>query len=194
MGEEQRIAEFLKYYCDGGQQLRRACCEVLFEIRWPLHLPEDFTKLRPGTLRDLDLVAPVHAQMSWEESGVNPLESDPEGFRQRCSRRLQRNRTYVWIEDDVLLFKADVISETPEAAYIEGVWLHPSKSGNGDGLRCLTQLLKTLLARTESVCLLTNVENEHAQNFYRKAGFKERGMYDSIFLKSPNSDSLTSTH
>jgi ribosomal protein S18 acetylase RimI-like enzyme len=195
MGEQQRIEEFLEYYAEGGQQPRRACREVLFELRWPVETRDEIPGLRLGTVEDLDLVVPVHAQMSFEESGIDPLEKDPLGFRERCARRLRQNRTYVWIEDGELLFKADVISDTPEVIYLEGVWVSPDKSGKGHALRCLSQLAQTLLKRTDSICLLTNIENEKARKFYQKAGFKVRGIYDSIFLKSSTEDSASnSTH
>jgi predicted GNAT family acetyltransferase len=76
------------------------------------------------------------------------------------------------------------MSETPEAVYLEGVWISPEKSGKGYALRCLSQLSAELLQRATSICLLTNVENEKAQAFYKRSGFKVRGIYDSIFLKS----------
>jgi predicted GNAT family acetyltransferase len=191
MGEAQRIEEFLSYYSDGGQQLRRACRELLFELRWPIEIREEVSGLRLGTVDDLDLVVPVHAQMAFEESGVNPLERDAAGFRERCARRLQQNRTYVWVENGELLFKADVISETPETIYIEGVWMNQEKGGKGYALRCLSQLARTLLARAASICLLTNIKNERARKLYERAGFKLRGVYDSIFLNSTSTAAPT---
>jgi ribosomal protein S18 acetylase RimI-like enzyme len=193
MGEEHRIAEFLNYYSDGGQELRLACTEVLFELTWPIQVLKEVTKLRLGTIDDLDLIVPVHAQMSFEESGVNPLVKDPDGFRKRCARRLEQNRTYVWVEDGKLIFKADIISETPDAAYLEGIWVNPDYSGQGYALRCLSQLSKTLLQRSRSICLLTNVKNSSAQKLYKRAGFKVRGIYDSIFLKPSPAPCLESS-
>jgi ribosomal protein S18 acetylase RimI-like enzyme len=194
MGEEHRIAEFLNYYySDGGQELRHACTEILFELTWPIPVLEKVTNLRLGMVEDLELVVPVHAQMSFEESGVDPLVKDPVGFRKRCARRLEQNRTYVWVEDGKLIFKADVITETSDAAYVEGIWVNPDYSGQGYALRCLTQLSRKLLERTRSICLLTNVKNGSAQKLYKRAGFKVRGIYDSIFLKSAPAASIEVT-
>ena len=183
MAEAKSAASFLKYYSDGTQQFSRESQQVLLELSWPLLDLEEVKGLRPGTLEDLDLVVPVHAAMSFDESGVDPLSVDPNGFTTRCARRLQRNRTYVLVENNKLLFKADVIAETPEAIYLEGVWASPEISGQGCALRCLTQLAQVLLSRSDSICLLSNIENERAQAFYLKAGFTQRGVYDSIFLK-----------
>ena len=183
MAEKECVASFLKYYGNGGQQLSRSSQQVLFELRWPLSDPYDVKGLRLGTVADLDLIAPVHARMSFDESGVDPLARDPLGFTRRCARRLHKNRTYVLINDDKLLFKADVIAETSEVAYLEGIWANPEVSRNGYALSCLIQLSKILLTRTKSICLLSNIENERAKGLYLKAGFIKRGVYDTIFLQ-----------
>ena len=193
MGEEERIAEFLSYYSDGGQELRHACTEILFELSWPVQVLPEVLGLRLGTVDDLDLILPIHAQMSFEESGVNPLEKDPVGFRRRCTRRLEQNRTYVWVEEGKLIFKADIISETTEATYLEGIWVNPEYSGKGYALRCLSQLARTLLKRSRAICLLANIENGDAQKFYKRAGFIARGIYDSIFLMESSATTAESS-
>jgi predicted GNAT family acetyltransferase len=128
---------------------------------------------------------PVHAQMAFEESGVNPMESDPVGFSARCLRRIEQKRTWVWIESGELIFKADVISDTPAAWNLECVWLNPAHRSKGLGLRCLSQLVRELLTQKPraSVCVFVNEQNLAALNFYQRAGFKDRGIYDTAFLK-----------
>src|SRR5215470_2915762 len=50
-------------------------------------LPDLFySELRPATVAELELVMPVQAELAYAESGVNPLEVDPKGFRERCLR------------------------------------------------------------------------------------------------------------
>ena len=51
----------------------------------------------------------------------------------------------MWVEDGTLMFKADVITDTPEVVYLEGVWVDPSERGNGNGLRCMSQLNREFL-------------------------------------------------
>lgn len=182
VGEQERIQGFLTYYSEGGQETRLACRELLFELRWPIAVREGISGLRPATTEDLDLVMPLHAQMAFEESGVNPLEKDPEGFRQRCTHRIEKGRTWVLVQNGALLFKADVISDTPEVTYLEGVWVNPDERGKGYGLRCLSQLAQTLLSRSQSLCLLVNETNTAAQLFYKRAGYKLRSAYDTIFV------------
>ncbi len=182
MGEQERMAEFWGYYREGGQEMRRACRELLLELNWPVQVREEVPELRRATLEHLELVLPVHAQMAFEESGVDPLETDPKRFRERCARRIEQGRTWVLVEDGKLIFKADAIAETPDAVYLEGVWVSPEHRDTGVGLRCMSQLARTLLAKTKSIILFVNDENKKAQRFYHNAGFKTRASYDTIFL------------
>jgi predicted GNAT family acetyltransferase len=183
IGEQEKIERFWNYYADAGQSPRLLCRELLFEQCWPVEVREAVHGLRRATLDDLDLVMPVQAQMAFEESGVNPMEVDPTGFRLRCARRIEQGRAWVWVENGRLIFKADIIAETPEVSYVEGIYVNPEERGNGYGLRCMSQLSRTLLARTRSVCMLVNEKNHEAQAFYLKAGYKLRSYYDTIFLQ-----------
>lgn len=183
MGEQDKIERFWSHYAEAGQTPRLICRELMFEQSWPVEVGEDVPGLRLATLGDLALVAPVQARMAFEESGVNPLDKDPEGFRRRCARRIEQGRVWVWVEDGRLIFKADIVAETPEVNYLEGVWVDPSERGTGHGLRCVLQLTRTLLQQCDAVSLFANEQNRSAVAFYTKAGFKQRSCYDTIFLK-----------
>jgi uncharacterized protein len=183
MAEQEKVEEFWNHYADDGQPMRLACRELLFELKLGLEARSKVEGLRLATIDDLHLVAPVHAAMAEAESGINPLETDREGFLQRCARRINKNRVWVLIEEDQLIFKADIQAETPEVIYLEGVYVNPAHRGSGLARRCFTQLCQMLLSRTRSICVLANEENEKAHAFYRMCGFKRISNYDTIFLK-----------
>lgn len=183
LGEQDKVETFWSYYADGGQAPRLFCRELLLEQRWPIEVREAVPGLRPATLSELDLVVPAHAQSALDESGVDPLQVDPEGFRQRCARRIEQGNTWVWIENGRLIFKAEVITDSSLVSYLEGVWVDPQERGNGIGSRCMAQLGRSLLSRSTSVCLLVNEKSEGARAFYKSAGYKVIGCYDTIFLK-----------
>ncbi|HEV7860150.1 MAG TPA: GNAT family N-acetyltransferase [Pyrinomonadaceae bacterium] len=182
LGQRERLREFWSDYAEGGQASRLACTEMLFEQRWPVAVQPEVKELRVATQDDLELVMPAHAQMAHEESGVNPLEVDEAGFRRRCARRIAQGRVWVWVEDGRLIFKADIIAETPRCVYLEGIYVHPAERSKGYGSRCLSQLGQSLLQRADSICLLVNEENQKARDFYLRAGYKLRSTYDTIFL------------
>jgi len=176
------VDRFLNYYTQALVKPRLVCYELLLQNR-STDSVETVGSLRPATSNELELVVPAHARMAFEEKGVNPLEVDPAGFLQRCAHRVQQGRVWVAIEDGRLKFKANVVSETPEVTYLEGVYVSPDHRGNGYGRRCLTQLTNHLLEHTDSVCLLVNQENLAAQGCYRKAGYQFHEYYDTLYLQ-----------
>ena len=182
IGEQGQIGRFWDYYAGAGQEMRLFCRELLFELRYPVEVHPPVPGLRPATLAELEPLMAVHAEMALEESGVNPLEVDPAGFRRRCARRIEQGRTWAYIKEGRLVFKADVISETPEVTYLEGVYVSPEERGQGYGVRCLSQLSQHLLPRSKSICVLVNERNQAAQALYRKARYKLDGVYDTVFL------------
>jgi uncharacterized protein len=182
MGESDKIERFWAHYAEDGRSPRLICRELLMEQRWPVQVREMVPGLRPAVTEDLEQVMVVQAEMAFDESGVNPMEADPEGFRRRCLRRIEQGRVWVWTEEGRLIFKADVISETPEVKYVEGVWVAPEYRGRGYGLRCFSQLSRELLAQSGAVTLLVNEKSPGAVSFYRRAGYKLRSQYDTIFL------------
>lgn len=183
VGDPEKIERFWRHYGRGGQQPRLICRELFFERRAPVEVAEPVPALRLATTADLFQIAQVNAALIREESGVNPLEADAAGFRARITQRIAKGRVWVLTKKGRLVFKAEVLADTPAAAYLEGVFVHPEERGRGVGRRCVTQLASLLLERSESVCLVVNEQNRDAQVFFFKAGFKLRGLYDSIYLK-----------
>jgi uncharacterized protein len=182
MGEQERVADFWMHYSGGGHDRRLACRELLFELRWPVEVCQPISELRLATAAELELVMPIQAEMAFEESGVNPLEVDPEGFRNRCMRRIQQGRTWVVVENGSLLFKADIISRTSDVMYLEGIWTRPDRRNSGIGVRCMSELSQRLLQNAQSICLLVNETNKRTQSFYARCGFRFRATYETIFL------------
>ncbi len=186
MAEQQKIERFWSHYTKADQVMGLFCRELLYELQLPIEKLEEVPGLRLATIDDLEFVLPAHSEMAFAESGVNPLVADPEGFRQRCLRRIQQDRVWIWLENGKLIFKADIISEMREVIYLEGIYVNPADRGKGYGVRCLSQLSRHLLERTKSVCLLVNEQNREAQTLYRKCNFKQRSCYDTIFLQQSN--------
>jgi predicted GNAT family acetyltransferase len=182
-GEQAMIEYFWSYYSKVSGPPRRVCRELLLEQRTSVPPSEPFDNLCPATLAELDSVLQVNAGMIIEESGINPLQTDPAGFRQRTARRIIQGRIWMLIEQGRMIFKTDVMSQTPEVVYLEGVYVNPEERGKGYGLRCLTQLSHHLLRQTKSVCLLVNEQNQSAINFYLRAGYSLQGCYDTVYLQ-----------
>lgn len=183
MGEREKIRVFWEEYKASGQLPRLVCQDLLYEQRSPAAVREEVRGLRLATLADLDLILPIHAQIAREESGVDPLVIDPVAFRARCARRIEQERVWIWIKNGRVIFKVDVVSDLPDAIYLEGTYIDPQDRGKGHGLRCLAQVSRGLLKRAKSICLLVNEKNQEAQSLYRRTGYRLRSHYDTIFLQ-----------
>lgn len=182
IGEEQKIDRFWHYFAEDGREPRVKCRELLLEQRWPTGKFEQVPNLRRATMDDLAHVVSVHAEMAFDESGINPLDVDPVGFRIRTARRVEQGRVWVLIEDGRLIFKADMFSDTLEVIYIEGVYVCPEERGKGYGTRCMMQMGRELLAHAVAISLLVNERNKAAIRLYEKAGYHLRSYYSTIYL------------
>jgi predicted GNAT family acetyltransferase len=186
LGEQGTVEAFWDYFSQAGSKPRRVCRELLLEQRGPVERLEPVDGLRQANPDDLPIILPVNAEMVYEESGVNPLEVDATGFQDRWLRRIEQGRVWVWTENGRLIFNADVMSETPEVIYLEGIYVDANERGQGYGLRCLSQLSFQLLQHAKSLCLFVNEQNVRAQAFYQKSGFKVCANYDTVFLHLKN--------
>ncbi len=182
LAESDKLAKFWCSYAMPGQPPRLTCRELLLELRQAVKDCDTLSELRLATENDLEQVAAVHAQIVLEETGVDPLALDPTGFRRRCAARIAQGRVWVWIKDGELIFKTDVVSETPEAVYIEGLWINPSQRGKGLSKLCLASLCRKLLNQTNAICGFVDAENFVAQALYRKVGFSLIEGYAKIYV------------
>jgi len=75
-----------------------------------------------------------------------------------------------------------VVSDTPQVAYLEGVWVNPESRSNGFGTRCLLQVSRRLLSQSRTVCVFVNELNSAALKFYKRVNFKAKGVFDTVFV------------
>ncbi len=183
-GEQKKVESFWSFYASGERTARLFCRELLLERQTPLNQLEPPLALRQATLEDLEVIVNANAEMVIQESGSNPLAKDRTGFYERIARRIWRGRIWVLIEENKLIFKTDIIAETPYAAYLEGVYVTPERRRQGFGIRCISQLTNLLLSRTKTVCLTVNVKFPGALRFYQRAGYEIASSYDTIYLQN----------
>ncbi|MCS7007844.1 MAG: GNAT family N-acetyltransferase [Gaiellaceae bacterium] len=154
--------------------------QPVFAIRRPPEGPA--TGLRPARLEDLDRLLPACAAAHAEELGVDPLARDPDGFRWRTRAQIEQGRSWLWIEDDVILFKAEASAWTPSAVQLQQVWVDPEARRQGYAERGLRDLCRRLLAAVPTVCLFVRAENMAAIRLYEKVGMEHVLDYRSVLL------------
>ena len=65
---------------------------------------------------------------SWSSASTRS-QRDEDGFRWRMRAQIEDGRSWVWLEDDVILFKAEASAWTPAAVQIQQVWVDPRRAG-----------------------------------------------------------------
>jgi GNAT superfamily N-acetyltransferase len=180
-GEPEEVELFWTNYASPAEPTPNVVRSLVYELRHPVEVPPPAPELRRADLSMVEQVACVHAEIAFSASGINPLEADREGFLRRTAHRIELGRVWVCARDGKLNFKADVVSETPEVIYLEGVYVAPCERGKGFGLRCLAQLNLELLKHARSVVVLVVEGNAPAISLYRRAGFKLHSRHHMFF-------------
>ena len=182
MGESGQVRSFWRYYAPEGTVPRQMRDVTILEQRRPFEGCEELRDLRRALPGEADEVAALHAELVREETGTDPLLTEPEGFRLRCLRRIERERTWIWSEAGRIVYKADVIAMTPEVAYVEGVYVDARKRGRGHGRRCLAEMGRRLLRHVGSVCLFVDEENTRVKDFYLSVGYLPSSRYNILYF------------
>jgi predicted GNAT family acetyltransferase len=181
-GERTQVGQLLEYYKVANRQPRLVRSEILLEQRRAVRGVTAEPNLRVANAEDLDNVASINANLAIAETGVDPMTRDPKGMLARTARRIAQGRVWLLTDDGETIFKADIISDTPQAIFLEGVYVRLEARRKGHGLRCLTQLARNVLTRTNTISLVVNQENKRAQAFYAKVGFEFSSHYNTAYF------------
>ncbi len=180
--EETKLSEFWKQYAKAGEMPRSTSTQLLIATHKVATELDDVVELRIATNDNLDQIVSAHAEMVLALTGTDPLVADHNGFRLRCSERVQKGRVWVWVRDGKLIFKTDIICVTPDAIYIEGLWVNPSERGKGYSGPCLSGLCKQLLNGSNTICGFVDDGNVASRSALMAAGFTEKDKYTRIYL------------
>lgn len=166
----------------GMAEPRLKCTEALFEVSFPFAVQKCEWNIENADMSQLEQVAEAQAEIAFIECGVDPMLKDREGFLKRVARRIEQGRVFTVYSDGKLIFKADIIAETAETIYLEGVYVHPDHRGAGLGSRCLAALTQQLLSRVENICMLSNVDFKGAHTSFEKAGYRRSDQCVTLFV------------
>jgi ribosomal protein S18 acetylase RimI-like enzyme len=181
-GNEIEMARFWDFgFFDKAPRL--ICNELLLEKSISRSPHSMMLNLRPATLDDLEHIVAINSQLFLSESGRNPLLTNPEGFRKRIALRISRDRVWVWTRNDEVIFKVEILADTPQAIYLESLYVAAKDRRKGYGLMGLTQLGSILADSTKHLCLTVNRTSASAIAFYRKAGYQVHSNYQTRYLQ-----------
>jgi predicted GNAT family acetyltransferase len=140
------------------------------------------TGIRAATAADLELLVPACASAHREEIGIDPLERDPDGFRWRTRAQIDEGRSWLWVEDGVICFKAEASAWTPSSVQLQQVWVDPEVRGRGYATRAMRDLCRLLLGQVSTVCLFVRPENTPAIGLYDGIGMRRTISYRSLIF------------
>jgi hypothetical protein len=140
-------------------------------------------RVRPATPDEVDLVMPAAAHMFTAEIGYPPYSGSGHAYRMSLLALIERQHTYVVIEDGEVLFKADVGSVALGCAQIQGVWLAPRLRGRGLAVPAMAAVVEQVMERRAPwVTLYVNDFNTSARATYASVGFEDVGSFSTVLL------------
>ncbi|MGI4896638.1 MAG: GNAT family N-acetyltransferase, partial [Janthinobacterium lividum] len=144
--------------------------------------------VRRATLTELDLVVPACVAMFTEEIGYAPAPPDGGGaYRARISELVSTGRSFVRIDEGrsgpEVVFKAELGAVSPTVVQVQGVWVPPSRRGEGLSEPGMAAVVAAARADgVESVSLYVNDYNARALAAYRRVGFREVGAFATVLF------------
>ena len=157
--------------------------QPLMAIDGPPTVPGD-PLVRRATSADLELLVPACIAMFIAEVGVSPVAGGlAAAYRARIAEIVKEGRSFVRIEDGVVLFKAEVGAVAQDVCQVQGVWVDPAYRGHGhsiSGMASVVTMAREQIAST--VSLYVNSYNTAARKAYRTVGFDERGAFATVLF------------
>ncbi|MBV9793862.1 MAG: GNAT family N-acetyltransferase [Actinobacteria bacterium] len=184
VGSEPAVAELwrrLEPHWGPPREVRAV--QPVLAISGPAAVPADHLvrRVRPD---ELNILMPACVAMFTEEVGVSPIGGDGGAtYRARVSELIRAGRAFARIEDGQVIFKAEVGSVTPHACQVQGVWVNPSRRGEGlaaAGMATVVAEAQRTIAPV--VSLYVNDFNTPARAAYRTAGFTQVDTFMSVLF------------
>lgn len=141
-------------------------------------------EVRPSTNADLDLLVPACVAMFTAEVGVSPVAGGMESaYRARIAEIVRDGRSFVRIDDGIVVFKAEVGVVAGGVCQVQGVWVDPAYRGRGhseSGMAAVVRRARADIAPI--VSLYVNDYNTAARKAYRAVGFREQGAFATVLF------------
>lgn len=149
--------------------------QPIYAIKRRLEYP-DLTASRYSTLRDLDALVPACAAMHREEVGIDPLDRDAAGYRERIRELIERKRSVIRVVEGRIAAKCEFSAVTDDAVQLMGVWTNPQFRRHGYAREMLREVCGHLFRKGKTVTLFVNDFNAPAIGLYEGLGFQRIGV------------------
>ena len=136
----------------------------------------DLHLARYSTPRDLEALVPACAAMHKEEVGIDPMERDAHGYRERIRELIDKRRSVIRVVDGTIVSKCEYSAVTTDAVQLMGVWTAPRHRRRGHSRELLREVCGHLFRAGKVVTLFVNDFNRPAIALYEELGFQRIGM------------------
>ena len=157
--------------------------QPLMSISAPSAVPPD-RRVRQGRLDELGLIVPACVAMFTEEVGYSPVASDGGALYQaQVTSLVAAGRSLVRIDGGEVVFKAELGSVTPWAVQVQGVWVTPTRRGQGLAAPGMAAVVGHVQAQVAPVAsLYVNGFNVRAIKTYQRVGFEQVGTFATVLF------------
>jgi predicted GNAT family acetyltransferase len=140
--------------------------------------------VRLATQADLDVLVPACVAMFTAEVGVSPIARGMgPAYRARIAEIVAAGRSFVRIEDGIVVFKAEIGSSTSEVCQVQGVWVDPKHRGSGVSVPAMASVVRMARASiAPTVSLYVNDFNSAARRCYASVGFRQAGEFATVLF------------
>lgn len=149
--------------------------QPVYAIRGRFDYP-DLKESRYATARDLEALVPACAAMHREEVGIDPLDRDAAGYRERVRELVEQKRSVIWVVDGAIAAKCEYSAVTNETVQLMGVWTSPRFRRRGYARALLREVCGHCARKGKTVTLFVNDFNLPAIALYEDLGFQRIGM------------------
>ncbi len=136
------------------------------------------------TPQQVDALYPACVAMYTEEVGVSPeRDGGRDLYRARVNQLVGRGWSFSRIERGEVVFKAEIACASPYAAQVQGVYVAPSRRGQGlaaAGMAAVVDI--TLREIAPAVSLYVNAHNRPARGAYARVGFEQTDTFSTIMF------------
>lgn len=140
--------------------------------------------VRPVRPDELDRYLPAAIAMFTEEVGIDPTLGDGgAGYRARVAELIASGRAFARFEDGEVVFKAEIGALSARVGQLQGVWVHPSRRGQGLGAIGTAAVVTRLVVGMGRVAsLYVNSYNTPARTMYQRLGFTQVGTFATVLF------------
>ncbi len=133
---------------------------------------------------ETSLLYPACVAMYTEEVGVSPeAGGGADLYRARVAQLVSKGWSFVRFDRGRVVFKAEVAAASPYAAQVQGVFVDPSRRGEGLAAAGMAAVVRMVVADIAPVAsLYTNDFNVPAVRAYLRAGFEQTGTFATIMF------------